>query len=190
MDGLLCLVRHTRTAIAEGICYGQTDTDVADTFDSEYPAVVSQLTGLDFDLVYSSPLKRCLRLAELFSSNVLPDSRLLEMNFGIWEGVRWDEIFRSPDGQKWFSAYTSRRCPGGESFIDLQKRAWSFLQDIDGKGKRILAVTHAGLTRAMLVRLGLEKADIVFGKKIPFGGVVILDRTDSSYTCRQPLCMR
>lgn len=185
MDEFICLVRHTRTAMPEGICYGQTDTDVAVTFNSEYPAVVSQLTGIDFDLVYSSPLKRCLRLAELFSSNVLTDSRLLEMNFGSWEGVRWDEISDSPDGRKWFSAYTSRRCPGGESFIDLQERAWSFLQDIDGKGKRILAVTHAGLMRAMLVRLGLEKAGTVFGKKIPFGGIVMLEKTINGYICSE-----
>ena len=187
MDEFLCLVRHTRTAISEGICYGQTDTDVADTFCSEYPAVVSQLEGIEFDLVYSSPLKRCLRLAELFSNNVLPDSRLLEVNFGHWEGVRWDDIFSSPDGKKWFSDYISMRCPGGESFIDLQQRAWSFLQDISGKGKRILAVTHAGLMRAMLVSLGLEEADTVFGKKIPFGGVVMLEKTPEGYICRTKL---
>lgn len=187
MDEFLCLVRHTRTAMSEGICYGQTDTDVADTFNSEYPSVVSQLTGLEFDLIYSSPLKRCLRLAGLFSSDVLPDNRLLEMNFGRWEGVRWDEIFDSTDGKKWFSAFTTRQCPGGESFIDLQERAWSFLQDIDGKGKRVLAVTHAGMMRAMLVRLGLEEADTVFGKKIPFGGIVMLEKTSGRYICRTTL---
>jgi alpha-ribazole phosphatase len=109
MDEFLCLVRHTRTAMSEGICYGQTDIDVADTFCSEYPAVVSQLAGIEFDLIYSSPLKRCLRLAELFSNDILPDSRLLEVNFGDWEGVRWDDIFGSPDGKKWFSDYTSMR---------------------------------------------------------------------------------
>jgi broad specificity phosphatase PhoE len=79
-------------------------------------------------------------------------------------------------------------CPGGESFIDLQQRAWSFLQDISGKGKRILAVTHAGLMRAMLVRLGLEEADTVFGKKIPFGGVVMLEK--NSWRLYLPDCFR
>jgi len=184
MDEFLCLVRHTRTAMSEGICYGQTDTEVAPGFETEYPAIVSQLSGLNFDLVYSSPLRRCIRLAGHFSSKVLTDSRLMEMNFGHWEGVRWDDIFTSPEGKRWFSSYTTRRCPGGESFTNLQERAGSFLQEIEGRGKRILVVTHAGLMRAMLVCLGLEKADSVFGRKIPFGGIVMLEKMNRGYLQR------
>jgi hypothetical protein len=39
----------------------------------------------------------------------------------------------------------------------------------------------------MLVRLGLEEADTVFGKKIPFGGVVMLEKTPGGYICRTAL---
>ena len=43
-------------------------------------------------LVFSSPLTRCVQLAERLSDNVTTDARLLELDFGDWEGKRFDDI--------------------------------------------------------------------------------------------------
>jgi alpha-ribazole phosphatase len=63
---MIYLIRHTTPAVARGICYGQTDLDVTETF-SEEAAVIRQCLPGTIGLVYSSPLKRCTLLAkELF----------------------------------------------------------------------------------------------------------------------------
>jgi alpha-ribazole phosphatase len=61
----LILVRHTRPQGAEGLCYGRTDLDLDASFDAhaarlgaELPAVVR---------ILSSPLSRCLRLAQVLA---------------------------------------------------------------------------------------------------------------------------
>jgi len=60
----LTLVRHTSLQIAPGVCYGQTDVDVAATFMQEVAKTQSKLSGLSFDAVFSSPLQRCMKLAQ------------------------------------------------------------------------------------------------------------------------------
>lgn len=53
------LIRHTKTAVIPGTCYGNSDVDVADSFLEEAGKVRERLKGESFDAVYSSPLQRC-----------------------------------------------------------------------------------------------------------------------------------
>ena len=39
----LILVRHTRPLVADGVCYGVTDLDLAPTFDDEAARVLAAL---------------------------------------------------------------------------------------------------------------------------------------------------
>lgn len=55
----VCLIRHTKTAVIPGTCYGNSDVDVADSFLEEAGKVRERLKGERFDAVYSSPLQRC-----------------------------------------------------------------------------------------------------------------------------------
>ena len=55
----VCLIRHTKTAVIPGTCYGNSDVDVADSFLEEAGKVRESLKGERFDAVYSSPLQRC-----------------------------------------------------------------------------------------------------------------------------------
>jgi len=93
----LWLIRHTNVNVAPGICYGQTDVDVAETFENEAQVIKKQIENIEFDKVYSSPLIRCKKLAEyLFNTNIKYDTRLRELNFGEWEMQAWDKI-QHPD---------------------------------------------------------------------------------------------
>ena len=56
------LIRHTAPDIEKGICYGQTDLELAHTFSVEAREVLKQLPN-QFDAVYTSPLKRYKQLA-------------------------------------------------------------------------------------------------------------------------------
>ena len=81
------LVRHTKTAVIPGTCYGNSDVDVADSFPEEAEKVRERLKGERFDAVYSSPLQRCRKLAAYcgYEAPVL-DSRLKELNLGVGRG--------------------------------------------------------------------------------------------------------
>ena len=93
----LILVRHTRPAVPEGVCYGVTDLDVAPTFDREAARVVASLPAVE--RLVTSPLRRCVRLAERIAAarglTPVVDGRLREMGLRPLGGHPWDEIDRS-----------------------------------------------------------------------------------------------
>ena len=60
----LTLIRHTSLQIEPGICYGQSDIDVAASFANEVANTKKKLVELTFDAIYTSPLQRCVKLAE------------------------------------------------------------------------------------------------------------------------------
>ena len=88
------LIRHTRVNVPKGMCYGQTDVAVADTFEQE--AAITKLNlsqHLPFDQVFSSPLTRARQLA-VYCGYMKPvlDDRIMEMSMGVWEMQMFDEI--------------------------------------------------------------------------------------------------
>lgn len=78
------LIRHTTPDIEKGICYGQSDIPLKDTFPSEVKNILKSIPK-HFDKVYSSPLQRCTQLANYIDQNNTIDNRLMELNFGSWE---------------------------------------------------------------------------------------------------------
>jgi len=80
------LIRHTTPAIAKGICYGQTDLDVTDSFEAEVMSIKEHLPK-NIQAVYSSPLQRCRKLAEaIFPKHpVQLFDDLMELNCGDWK---------------------------------------------------------------------------------------------------------
>ena len=62
------LIRHTAPLVDKGICYGQTDLDVTDSFEAELEQIRPHIPG-DIKKVYSSPLQRCLKLATALFPN-------------------------------------------------------------------------------------------------------------------------
>ena len=62
---VIYLMRHTAVDVPQGVCYGQTDVPLKPTFETEATQTAANLQGLSFDKVYTSPLTRCVRLANL-----------------------------------------------------------------------------------------------------------------------------
>ncbi len=116
------LVRHTTPDIARGICYGQADIGVKETFYQE-AAIIQQHLPVQPAIVYSSPLQRCIRLAEhLFADHrVQQHPDLMEINCGHWELQPWDDIPRD-EIANWMEDHINVRIPGGESYTDVFER--------------------------------------------------------------------
>jgi len=149
----LLLLRHTSVDIPSGVCYGQTDVGLADSYDHELEKIRSLLTGIEVTRIFSSPLKRCAVLAgdiAPYGVEVSYDRALMELNFGNWEMQKWNDISKSNMAKLWFNDYVNVRCPGGEAYTDLLKRVDSFIYrlSMEYTGGNLLVVTHAGVIRA------------------------------------------
>lgn len=168
----ICLIRHTTPAVEKGICYGQTDLDLADTYPVELEKVKKQVTT-EFDLIVSSPLKRCKALAEdLFRGrNILYEDRIREYDFGEWEMMSWDKIDRYLL-EKWRANFVDIPAPGGESLMDMSNRIEEFLAELKSQNrKKVAFVTHSGVIR--IISAIAEQTDLsrCFDYQLPYGVV-------------------
>ena len=172
----LILLRHTTPDVAPGICYGQTDLNVAASFVREATAALGALPA--FDRIVSSPLLRCRKLADFIAAEVsLPvsiDPRIIEMDFGTWERRPWSEIERR-EIDAWAADFYHARPHGGESVSALHDRVRNAIDEFRDQDGSTLIVCHAGVIRAALARG--EKAED-FNTEIAFGGVVTMSHTE------------
>lgn len=131
----LILIRHTKPDAKEGVCYGRTDVGLAPSFEKEKKAIQKKIPHEVFDAIFSSPLSRCKKLAESLFPNkqITFDERLLELNFGDWEGLHWDDISTSEEAEAFFNDYINTACPDGESYQDMLKRVTKFYNEIKKK---------------------------------------------------------
>lgn len=171
----LYLIRHTSPDIEKGICYGQADIPLNERlFKEELDSIRSKIPVLP-QVFYSSPLKRCWRLAEEFSPLAVQDPRLKELNFGDWELKSWKAI-PTAALQVWMDDFVNQAVPRGENYLTLFNRTDSFLKDLllqplESAG----LVTHAGNIRSIIswaLGLPLENS---FRITIPYGTVVDLE---------------
>lgn len=143
------LMRHFRPAVAEGICYGVTDLDLAEGHEDDLRRVMQTLPVLD--AVITSPLRRCRVTAEAIAAHAAAplriDTRLAEMDFGAWEGCLWDVIPRE-ELDEWAADFLHARPHGGESVAMLRARVQAVLEELSGQVGNCLVLTHAGVIKA------------------------------------------
>ena len=144
------LIRHTTPLVAKGVCYGQTDLDITETFITEANIIKAHLPST-IQQVYSSPLQRCTKLAAyLFpEKNIQMQNALMEINCGSWEMKRWDDIPRE-DIEPWMKDFVNIRTPHGENYFDLYNRVKSIFEAISLKPLPAAIVAHGGVLRSIL----------------------------------------
>jgi alpha-ribazole phosphatase len=147
------LIRHTTPQIKKGICYGQSDVPLCETFAAEAEKVMQHLPS-DISVVFSSPLLRCALLAKKISpKQIVLDDRLLELHFGEWEMKEWNAI----DQKKlmlWMKDFVAMKVPGGESYFDLHARVNDFITTLMRRNyERVVIVTHAGVIRCFVAKV-------------------------------------
>jgi alpha-ribazole phosphatase len=141
-------IRHPPLPGMQGICYGALDVQLADAVVFQHADALKK--ALPLLPVISSPLQRCLALAQAIDINAKQDSRLIEMNFGDWQGLEWDSIDRRTL-DTWANDVTRFRAPKGENFIDVVNRLTEFLHELT---QPHILITHAGVIRAAYFMLG------------------------------------
>lgn len=148
---VLYTARHGQTLwnVERKMC-GVTDVELTETGLEQARRLAQQAEGKGIGLILSSPLKRARTTAQIVADRlgleVQVDSRLLERNYGVFEGTRWDDPdFAASKGQ--FAC----RFPQGESILDLTARVYSLLDQLKQRhlSQNALIVAHNGVCRAI-----------------------------------------
>jgi alpha-ribazole phosphatase len=153
------------------IRHGQTDWNIARRFQgqSNVPlnefgrkqasALADRLSAQHVDAVYSSDLERAIETAKIicksvWHSDLCPDPRLREINFGDWEGLSYSEI-----KEKYPDALAERENdiykngpPNGETLEQLSVRVQSMLDELYARHheQTVLIVAHGGVLQILL----------------------------------------
>lgn len=173
--GTLILVRHATTAAsASGRNLGQrTDPPLAaaghELASRLGTTLAAELTELPHDemRIVSSTALRCRQTAAAVASalaipdaEVAPDDRLIEIDYGAWDGLTADECReRDPERRAaWEADPYSTRCPDGESGADVARRAFAALAPIEGwlasdRARCAIVVAHNHVNRLRLCAL-------------------------------------
>ncbi|MDR2811089.1 MAG: alpha-ribazole phosphatase [Tannerellaceae bacterium] len=172
----ITLIRHTSVDVFPGTCYGQTDVPLRDTFEQEASAVARQLEGLSFDKVFTSPLSRCVRLADYCGyTDAVRDDRLKEIHFGEWEMMSFDQI-KDPHIQNWFADYFNVPAPGGESFRMQLERLSAFFNELKSFPFRHVGIfAHGGILTCAQLYSGDIRTEEAFSFMHPYGGIIRIE---------------
>ncbi len=154
----LWVVRHAQPLIAPGICYGALDVP-ADPAATQHAAHELAQVLPHGAVLHTSVLHRCEQLAQEIGG-LRPDlihksePRLVEMNFGIYEGVAWADIPKDAL-DAWTADFSNHRFGGKESVAEFMARVTAVWDE----GLVLAApfperlpdqvwITHAGVARA------------------------------------------
>ncbi len=178
----LYLIRHTTPAIAKGICYGQSDLDVTDTFEAEVASIRPHLPD-HITTVYSSPLQRCRKLAEaLFPQHTIQlHHDLMELNCGQWEMQVWNDIPKT-EMQPWLDDFVNVVVPEGESYAQMHNRVVNRFETITQENHPAVIVAHGGVLRSILAHITqtpLKESFDVF--TCHYGSVVKLQKENDRF---------
>jgi ribonuclease H / adenosylcobalamin/alpha-ribazole phosphatase len=169
----LVLTRHGSTPRSDPEQHlGQRlDLPLSDAGRAAATSLGTRLAGIRFDRIVTSPLRRSRETAALVAPGreAETDPRLLEMDYGRWEGLTYAEIEATdgPARRRWEDDPAGLPCPGGESGQQVAARVGSFLDQLvawsfgsanapgaaPGAGAgvpRVLVVAHSSTNRVLL----------------------------------------
>lgn len=150
---LLHCVRHGESVYnAEGRVQGQVDVPLSELGFQQGQAVAAALCSFPIDAIFSSPLQRAFKTAEIAAEKldleIRTDNRLMEVNAGVFQDKLRSELQELyPDElARWASGDADFVIPGGESRNQLTRRGIDALRDIaKNEASNVAVVSHGRL---------------------------------------------
>ena len=151
----LTLIRHGIThGNKYGLYYGATDLPLLEEGIAELRERRLGSIYPEAKRYYTSPLQRTQQtLRQLYGAvDFTVVDGLREMNFGAFEmrtveDLRQDEAFVA-----WSRRMSTDRCPEGESFADVQRRALVAIDPILRGGEDAVCVIHGGVIACLMTK--------------------------------------
>ncbi|MCL4193424.1 MAG: phosphoglycerate mutase family protein [Thermoguttaceae bacterium] len=161
-------VRHGESEFnSEGRVQGHLDVPLSALGRRQAAAAATALAAETSEIIFASPLRRARETAEIISQRlgllVETDPRLKEINVGIFQGKRRDELPRlyPEEFARWKQNDPDFTIPGGESQKDLERRGLEVFEAIRRSGRReAIVVAHGRLLIVVLRALMPDIADL------------------------------
>jgi broad specificity phosphatase PhoE len=178
----LLLIRHGATDLAGTFC-GHSDPPLNERGRQQVAALIEELASERIEAVYSSDLIRAHQTAvALTTAKAAPLcslSGLREIDFGDWEGLSWNEV-EAIDGQyaeRWLVEYPSLAALNGEVVAAFETRVLATVETLlQIDGRPIAVVSHAGVMRVIMRRLGGFDEGQCFARTKAYCSVVRISR--------------
>lgn len=160
----ILLVRHGVTSTTGKILPGRAPgLHLSESGVTQAHAVAERVAALKPVALYSSPLERTRETAAPIASatkkKIIVHKGLLECDFGDWTGKTLASLSRKKEWATVQNAPSTFHFPGGESFLQMQQRMWTTLEE--------LAIRHAGKTVVAVSHADPIKAAVTFAQGVP-----------------------
>lgn len=156
---MVYLVRHGETAWTLTAQHtGRTDLLLSEHGERQARELAANLAALRIDRIFSSPLQRARRTAELAMPHSLveADDDLMEWDYGAYEGRSTVDIVAERPGWRLFHD----GCPGGETLDAVGARADRVIGRIRACGGNVMLFGHREILRILAVRwIGLAPVE-------------------------------
>jgi broad specificity phosphatase PhoE len=157
----MLVVRHRQsTWNAQRRWAGQADPPLSAAGEQQAHELRDALSGLDFDAVVASDLRRALDTARIVAAGhpaarVVTDRRLRELDAAAWSGRTREEIDAAWPGalDRWRSGELLD-LPGAEPWARFEERVRAALHGCADRWSRTLVVAHAGVLRVLATAAG------------------------------------
>ena len=184
---MIYIIRHGETELNRRfVLQGRSDAPLNDLGVAQAREAGQALRerGIRFDAVYSSPLRRAIRTAELVSGlTPVIDDRLIEMDYGPYEGQDLRKL--PPELLHFFSDFVRHPAPDGmEPLASVTARLGALLEELrrDPPSGNVLLSTHAIAMKGALEYLTPDAGGAWWSKHIGNCAVYITDFVHGEYT--------
>ena len=163
----IMLIRHGDTDWnVEEIFRGRVDVELNEAGIKQAELLTKHLAGESIVAIYSSPLKRALKTAEVIADShfidVTPAPELIDFDYGKWQGLSHDTVKEKYQTlyAQWLNNPHLVKVPKGESLNDVRERATSLVDRIITKHKGTIAlVSHRVVGKVLICALlGLDNS--------------------------------
>jgi len=163
----IILARHGETEWnVEEVFRGRIDVELNETGIKQAELLAEYLTDSKIDAIYSSPLKRALKTAEIIAGYHKLDVEiapgLIDFDYGKWQGLPHQEV---KDKYKelyaeWVNSPDKVKMPTGESLNDVRKRAIDVVDSVIAKyNGTVILVSHRVVNKVLICALlGLDNS--------------------------------
>lgn len=152
------LIRHGETAWSlSGQHTGATDISLTPEGKIQAQKLAERLKAIPFNAIYVSPLKRAFETCAIagYADRAIVDSRLVECNYGAYEGITSKDIHKHKPLWNLFIDGS----PNGESPDAIRQRAQGVVESMQKIAGPIALFSHGHFLRAIAVcYLGLPIA--------------------------------
>jgi broad specificity phosphatase PhoE len=163
----IMLIRHGDTAWnVEEIFRGRADVELDETGIKQAELLAKYLTDERIVAVYSSPLKRASRTAEIIAGShhvdVIPAPELIDFDYAEWQGLSHGTVKEKYQTlyAQWLNNPHLVKVPKGESLDDVRERVLRLIDQVIVKHEGTVAlVSHRVVGKVLICALlGLDNS--------------------------------